>query len=123
MPFLFQRLNAVLHGIEIHYRAEIGDDFAVLHSQGIVIGERVKIGDHCAVYSSAVLGVRHRGVNLHPVIGNHVLIGSGAKILGDVTVGDHVFIGANAVVLSDVPPHCTVAGIPARVVKSSPQSV
>jgi serine O-acetyltransferase len=118
LPFILQRLNAWIHGIEIDYRASIGKNLHINHSQGIVIGENVVMGDDCVVYSGAVLGVRHRGSGVQPRIGRGVLIGSGAKILGPVEVGDGAVIGANAVVLQSVLPGATSVGNPAKMVKN-----
>jgi serine O-acetyltransferase len=116
LPFSLQRANAWIHGLEIHYRAEIGKGLRICHSQGIVIGDRVKIGRGCAIYSSVVIGVNHTGGMFMPVIGNHVIFYSGAKVLGNVRIEDHAVIGANAVVLTDVPSGATAVGVPAKII-------
>lgn len=104
-------------GIEIHPGATIGKGFFIDHGMGVVIGETAEIGDNCLLYHGVTLG----GVSLekkkrHPTLGNNVVIGAGAKILGAITLGDNVQVGANAVVLKDVPPDSVVVGIPGRVV-------
>ena len=107
-----------LTGVEIHPGAVIGRRFFIDHGMGVVIGETAVIGNDVLMYHAVTLG----GTSLektkrHPTIGNQVLIGMGAKILGNVTVGDNARIGANAVVTRDVPADATAVGIPARVVK------
>ena len=105
-------------GIEIHPGAKIGRRLVIDHGSGIVIGETVEIGDDCLIYQGATLG--GTGISQgkrHPTIGNNVMIGSGAKILGPFTVGDNAKIAANSVVLRPVPPNCTVVGIPGHIVR------
>ncbi|MCB9799726.1 MAG: serine O-acetyltransferase [Candidatus Omnitrophica bacterium] len=116
MPFLFYRLNAFLNGCEIHYKADIGPGLEIIHSQAVIIGSRSKIGTGVRLYSSVVLGSRRPGEKPHPVIGDHVVICSGAKVLGGVHIGDYAVIGANAVVLDDVALGMTAVGNPAREV-------
>ena len=106
--------------IEIHPGAQIGRRFVIDHGGGVVIGETTEVGDDCVIYHGVTLGgVSTDAVKRHPTLGNQVMVGAGAKILGPVTLGDSVKVGANAVVLSDVPPDTIVAGIPARVIKRS----
>lgn len=105
-------------GIEIHPGAEIGKRFFIDHGMGVVIGETTVIGDDVLLYQGVTLG----GTGLqkgkrHPTIGNNVVVGAGAKILGNITIGDGSYIGANAVVTKDVPPNSTVVGVPGRVTK------
>ncbi|MBC7809392.1 MAG: serine O-acetyltransferase [Akkermansiaceae bacterium] len=105
-------------GIEIHPGATIGRRFFIDHGMGVVIGETAEIGDDVLMYHAVTLG----GTSLHkekrhPTIGNNVLIGMGAKVIGAILVGDNARIGANAVVTKDVPPEATVVGIPGKVVK------
>lgn len=105
-------------GIEIHPAAKIGKRFFIDHGTGVVIGETTVIGDDVTIFQGVTLGgTGHECGKRHPTIGNNVLIGSGAKVLGPFTVGDNSNIAAGAVVLSAIPPNCTAVGVPARVVK------
>ena len=105
-------------GIEIHPGATIGKRFVIDHGMGIVIGETAEVGDDVLIYQGVTLGGTGKDTGKrHPTIGNDVLIGSGAKILGPFTVGDGSRIASNAVVLSAIPPHSTAVGVPTRVVK------
>ncbi|MDD4940183.1 MAG: serine O-acetyltransferase [Candidatus Omnitrophica bacterium] len=113
-----------LTGIEIHPGARIGRRFFVDHGMGVVIGETVIIGDDVLLYQGATLG----GTGLfkgkrHPTIGNNVVIGAGAKVLGDITVGDNSYIGSNAVVIKDVPPNSTVVGVPGRITRQDGKKI
>ena len=104
-------------GIEIHPGAQIGRRLVIDHGMGVVIGETAEIGDDCLIYHGVTLGGTGKDSGKrHPTIGNNVLIGTGAKVLGPFKVGDNSRIAANSVVLSEVPPNCTAVGIPARVV-------
>ena len=105
-------------GIEIHPGAQIGRRLVIDHGMGIVIGETAEIGDDCLLYQGVTLGGtgKDKGKR-HPTLGNNVLVGSGAKVLGPFTVGDNARIAAGAVVLSAVPEDCTAVGVPARVVR------
>lgn len=107
-------------GIEIHPAAVIGDGVFIDHGMGVVIGETTVIGDNCTIYQGVTLGGtgKDKGKR-HPTIGNNVVIGSGAKVLGPFKVGDNSKIAANAVVLSEVPDNCTVVGVPGRIVKKN----
>ncbi|MFA4843253.1 MAG: serine O-acetyltransferase EpsC [Candidatus Omnitrophota bacterium] len=105
-------------GIEIHPAAHIGRRLFIDHGMGVVIGETAIVGDDVLLYQGVTLG----GTGLekgkrHPTIGNNVVIGAGAKILGNITVGDNSYIGANAVVIRDVPPNSTMVGVPGRITK------
>lgn len=115
---LISQLARSLTGIEIHPGAQIGKNLFIDHGMGVVIGETAVIGDDCLIYHEVTLGGHHggKGEKRHPTIGNHVLIGAGAKVLGNITIGDFVQIGANSVVLKDVPAYTTVVGIPARII-------
>jgi len=110
--------NRFWTGVEIHPAAKIGKRLVIDHGMGIVIGETTEIGDDVLLYQGVTLGGtgKDRGKR-HPTIGNNVLIGSGAKVLGPFTVGDNSRIAANAVVLEEVPPDSTAVGVPARVVR------
>jgi serine O-acetyltransferase len=107
-----------LTGIEIHPGARIGRRFFVDHGMGVVIGETTEIGDDVLLYQGVTLGGtgKERGKR-HPTIGNRVVIGTGAKVLGNITIGDHCKIGAGSVVVDSVPADSTVVGIPGRVVR------
>ena len=116
-----------LTGIEIHPAAKIGRRLVIDHGMGVVIGETAEIGDDCYIYHQVTLGVaRTMGGKRHPTVGNNVIIGTGAKILGPITIGDNARVGSNAVVVDPVPPDTTVVGMPARPVerrvKPNPQS-
>lgn len=111
-------------GIEIHPGAQIGSEFFIDHGMGVVIGETAIVGDNVLLYQGVTLG----GTGLekgkrHPTIGNNVVIGTGAKILGNITVGDNSYIGANAVVIKDVPPNSTVVGVPGRITKQDGKKI
>lgn len=105
-------------GIEIHPGAQIGKGLFIDHGMGVVIGETTIIGDNCTIYQGVTLGGtgKEKGKR-HPTLGNNVMVGSGAKVLGPFTVGDNSKIAAGAVVLSEVPPNSTCVGVPARIVK------
>lgn len=105
-------------GIEIHPAAKIGKRFFIDHGTGVVIGETTEIGDDVTIYQGVTLGGTGKDVGKrHPTIGNGVMIGSGAKVLGPFKVGDNVNIAAGAVVLEEIPADSTAVGVPARVVK------
>ncbi|MBR5489831.1 MAG: serine O-acetyltransferase [Oscillospiraceae bacterium] len=105
-------------GIEIHPGATIGKRLVIDHGMGIVIGETAEIGDDCLIYHGVTLGGTGKDSGKrHPTIGNNVLIGNGAKILGPFKVGDNSRIAANSVVLTEIPPDSTAVGVPARIVK------
>ena len=109
-------IGRLLTGIEIHPGAKIGSGFFIDHGMGVVIGETAEIGDNCTLYHGVTLG----GTSLkkekrHPTLGNNVVVGAGAKLLGPFMVGDNSKIGANSVVINEVPPNSTVVGIPGKV--------
>ena len=111
-------------GIEIHPGATIGRCLVIDHGMGIVIGETAEIGDDCLIYHGVTLGGTGKDVGKrHPTIGNNVLIGTGAKVLGPIKVGDNSRIAANSVVLKEIPEDSTAVGIPARVVRIAGQKV
>ena len=105
-------------GIEIHPGARIGSGFFIDHGNGVIIGETTIIGDNVTLYQGVTLGGtgKEQGKR-HPTLGNNIMIGAGAKVLGSCTIGDNSKIGAGSVVLEDVPPGSTVVGVPGRVVK------
>lgn len=105
-------------GIEIHPAAVIGECVFIDHGTGVVIGETAVVGDGCTIYQGVTLGGTGKDVGKrHPTLGNNVLVGAGAKVLGPFTIGDNSKVAANAVVLTEIPPNSTCVGVPARVVK------
>ncbi len=111
-------------GIEIHPGAKIGRRLVIDHGMGIVIGETAEIGDDCLLYQGVTLGGTGKDTGKrHPTIGDNVLIGSGAKVLGPFMVGSNSRVAANAVVLKEIPPNSTAVGAPARVVKKEGEKV
>ena len=112
---IISQLARALTGVEIHPGATIGRRFFIDHGMGVVIGETAEVGDDVLMYHQVTLGGRSRGrFKRHPTIGNNVLLGAGAKIIGPITVGDGSKIGANALVVKDVPANSVVTGIPAN---------
>ena len=115
---MISQLSRHFTGIEIHPGAKIGKRLVIDHGMGIVIGETAEVGDDCLIYHGVTLGGTGKDHGKrHPPIGNNVLIGTGAKVLGPFKVGDNSRIAANSVVLSEIPANSTAVGIPARVVK------
>ncbi|MFH1441332.1 MAG: serine O-acetyltransferase EpsC [Candidatus Omnitrophota bacterium] len=111
-------------GIEIHPGAKIAKNFFIDHGMGVVIGETTIIGDNVLLYQGVTLG----GTGIvkgkrHPTIGSNVVIGAGAKVLGNITVGDNSYIGANAVVIKDVPPNSTIVGVPGRITRQEGKKI
>jgi len=121
---LISQVSRFMTGIEIHPGAKIGKRFFIDHGMGVVIGETTIIGDDVLLYQGVTLG----GTGLakgkrHPTIGNNVVIGGGAKVLGNITVGDNSYIGSNAVVIKDVPANSTVVGVPGRITKQDGKKI
>ena len=111
-------------GVEIHPGAKIGKGLVIDHGMGVVIGETAEIGDNCTIYQGVTLGGTGKDVGKrHPTLGNGVLVGAGAKVLGPFKIGDNTKIAANAVVLDEIPEDCTAVGIPAKIVKKQGQRV
>lgn len=111
-------------GIEIHPGAKIGRRFFIDHGMGVVIGETCEIGDNVTIYQGVTLGgTGHEKGKRHPTIEDNVLIATGAKVLGAITIGENSKVGGGSVVLKDVPPNCTVVGIPGRIVKQDGKRV
>ncbi len=112
------QLTRFLTGIEIHPGATIGKGLFIDHGMGVVIGETAEIGDNCTIYQGVTLGGTGKEVGKrHPTLGNNVMVGSGAKVLGPVNIGSDSKVAAGAVVLDDIPEQSTAVGIPARVVR------
>ncbi len=118
LPRFLSHIARFLTGIEIHPAARIGPGFFIDHGMGVVIGETTEIGDNVTLYQGVTLGGtgKEKGKR-HPTLGNNIVVGTGAKILGGITIGSYVKIGANSVVLSSVPDHSIVVGVPGRVIK------
>jgi serine O-acetyltransferase len=118
LPRVISQISRFLTGIEIHPGATIGRRFFIDHGTGVVIGETAEIGDDVLIYQGVTLGGtgKDKGKR-HPTIGNHVVIGAGAKVLGNILIGNHVKIGAGSVVVKPVPDNSTVVGIPGRIVR------
>jgi len=122
IPVLPRLISVIAHfwsGVEIHPGARIGHGFFIDHGTGVVIGETAEIGDNCVFFHGVTLGgTGHHHDKRHPTIGNNVLIGAGATLLGPIIVGDNAKIGATTVIINrDVPANCTVVGTPGRIVK------
>lgn len=117
---LVSQFARFLTGIEIHPGATLGRRIFFDHGMGIVVGETAIIGDDCVIYHGVTLGaIRGVKTKRHPTVGANVMIGAGAKLLGDITIGNNCQIGANAVVLEDVPENCVAVGIPAKIIKKN----
>jgi serine O-acetyltransferase len=116
---ILSQVNRLFTGIEIHPGARIGRRFFIDHGMGVVIGETTIIGDDVLLYQGVTLGGtgKEKGKR-HPTVGNNVVIGTGAKILGNIRIGNHTKVGAGSVVIRSVPDNSTVVGVPARVVRS-----
>ncbi len=118
LPRIISQMGRGVTGIEIHPAVVMGKGLFIDHGMGVVIGETTVIGDNVTLFQGVTLGGtgKEKGKR-HPTIGNNVVVGTGAKVLGNITIGDNVIVGANAVVLKDVPPNSTVVGVPGRVAK------
>ena len=124
LPRMISQISRFFTGIEIHPGAQIGRGFFIDHGMGVVIGETTIIGDNVTLFQGVTLGGtgKEKGKR-HPTLKNNVVIGTGAKVLGNITLGDNVSVGANAVVLKDVPADCTVVGIPGRIARKKGEKV
>lgn len=112
---LLSQTTRFFTGVEIHPGAQIGRRLFIDHGMGVVIGETAVIGDDCVLYHGVTLGGTSTSrVKRHPTLGNRVMVGAGAKLLGNITIGDDSQVGANAVVLVDAPANSTLAGVPAK---------
>jgi len=118
LPRVISQLSRFLTGIEIHPGATIGHRFFIDHGMGVVIGETTVIGDDVLLYQNVTLGgTGNEKGKRHPTLGNNVVVGTGAKVLGSISIGNNVKIGAGSVVVHAVPDHSTVVGVPGRVVR------
>ncbi|WP_066384411.1 MULTISPECIES: serine O-acetyltransferase [unclassified Anabaena] len=116
-PRFISHLARFLTGIEIHPGAKIGKGVFIDHGMGVVIGETAIVGDYTLIYQGVTLGgTGKESGKRHPTVGKNVVLGTGAKVLGNIHLGDRVRVGAGSVVLRDVPPDCTVVGIPGRII-------
>ncbi|MBM3252093.1 MAG: serine O-acetyltransferase, partial [Candidatus Omnitrophica bacterium] len=124
LPRLVSQLTKFFTGIEIHPGAKIGNGLFIDHGLGVVIGETSIVGDNVTLYQGVTLGGtgKEKGKR-HPTLGNNVVVGAGAKILGNITVGNNSYVGANAVVIKDVPDNATVVGVPARITKQDGKKI
>ncbi|MBD2186016.1 serine O-acetyltransferase [Planktothrix sp. FACHB-1355] len=117
IPRLISHIGRLLTGIEIHPGATIGKGTFIDHGMGVVIGETAIVGEYALIYQGVTLGGTGKETGKrHPTLGNNVVVGAGAKVLGNIKIGDNVRIGAGSIVLRDVPADCTVVGIPGRIV-------
>jgi serine O-acetyltransferase len=117
LPRLISHISRFLTGIEIHPGAQLGEGVFIDHGMGIVIGETAIVGDYVTLYQGVTLGgTSLQKVKRHPTLGNHVVVGVGAKVIGNITIGDNTRIGAASVVIKSVPANSTVVGNPGRVV-------
>ena len=117
IPHLIMWLGRIFTGVEIHPAARIGSGFFIDHGFGVVIGETSEIGRNVTLFQGVSIGGTGKETGKrHPTLGDNVVVGAGAKILGGITIGNDVYIGANAVVLKPVPDNCTVVGVPGRCI-------
>ena len=124
LPRLISQIARFFTGIEIHPGAEINKGFFIDHGMGVVIGETTVIGDNVTLFQGVTLGGtgKEKGKR-HPTLASSIVVGAGAKILGNITIGNNVMVGANAVVLKNVPSDCTVVGIPGRITRKKGRKV
>lgn len=127
MPYIPRYISDIareLTAIEIHPGAEIGSEFFIDHGAGVVIGETAEIGNNVTLYAGVVLGgTRLEQKKRHPTLGNNVVVGTGAKILGPVNIGDNVRVGANSVVVNDVPSNSVVVGVPGKIISRKGEKI
>ena len=124
LPRLISQFARFITGIEIHPGANIGRGMFIDHGMGVIIGETSIVGKNVTLFQGVTLGGtgKEKGKR-HPNIGDNVVIGAGAKVLGNITVGDNSYVGANAVVIKDVPPNSTVVGVPGRLAKQDGRKI
>jgi len=117
LPRLTSNISRFLTGIEIHPGAKIGEGLFIDHGMGVVIGETSEIGDNVTLYQGVTLGgTSHQKAKRHPTLGNNVVVGVGAQVIGNITIGENTKVGAGSVVVNSVPANATVIGVPGRVV-------
>lgn len=124
LPRFFSQIGKFVTGIEIHPGATIGRNLFIDHGMGVVIGETAVIGNNVTLYQGVTLGGtgKEKGKR-HPTLGDNIVVGAGAKILGNIVIGDSSYIGANAVVIKDVPPNSTIVGVPGRVTRQDGKKI
>ncbi|MFH1855671.1 MAG: serine O-acetyltransferase [Candidatus Omnitrophota bacterium] len=124
LPRLISQTARFFTGVEIHPASKIGKSFFIDHGMGVVIGETAVIGDNVTLYQGVTLGGtgKEKGKR-HPTLGSNIVVGAGAKILGNIIIGDNSYIGANAVVIKDVPHNSTVIGVPGRITKQDGRKI
>jgi serine O-acetyltransferase len=124
LPRLISQFARWMTGIEIHPGARIGKGFFIDHGMGVVIGETAVIGENVTLFQGVTLGGtgKEKGKR-HPTLGSNIVVGTGAKVLGNIVIGNNVNIGANAVVISDVPDNCTVVGVPGRIARKEGKKI
>ncbi len=127
MPFVpraVSQLARLITGIEIHPGAQIGESLLIDHGTGVVIGETAIVGNNVTLYQGVTLGGTGKETGKrHPTLGNNIVVGAGAKILGNIVIGDNSYVGANAVVLQSVPPNATVVGVPGYLTKQDGEKI
>lgn len=124
IPRAISQIIRLLTGVEIHPGAQIGKGFFIDHGMGVVIGETAVIRDNVTIFQGVTLGGTGKETGKrHPTLGKNVVVGTGAKILGNITIGDNSYIGANAVVIKDVPHNSTVVGVPGHVTKQDGKKI
>lgn len=124
IPRMISQLSRLFTGIEIHPGAKIGKGVFIDHGMGVVIGETAIVGDYAMIYQGVTLGGTGKETGKrHPTLGQNVVVGAGAKVLGNIQIGDRVRIGAGSVVLRDIPSGCTVVGVPGRIVRQQGEPV
>ncbi len=124
LPRFISQLVRFFTGIEIHPGATLGTGILIDHGMGVVVGETAVIGDNVTLYQGVTLGGTGKETGKrHPTLGNNIVVGAGAKILGNITIGDNSYIGANAVVLESMPANATVVGVPGHVTKQDGEKI
>ncbi len=124
LPRAISQFAKFLTGIEIHPGASIAKGLFIDHGMGVVVGETTIIGENVTLFQGVTLGGTGKETGKrHPTLGNNIVVGTGAKVLGNITIGDNSYIGANAVVVKDVPPNSTVVGVPGRITKQDGKKI